>query len=112
MFCALDVCVLLWDTPDFLSCPHVNAQATFKEPSVYSLELALQQLRSCQQSWAKVVMAKVVGQDLITIGIAGVIDTLNGGITIRIKITIQVVVLEVWQGTFRICWEKLLRSVR
>ena len=111
MFCALDVCVLLWDTPDFLSCPHVNAQATFKEPSVYSLGLALQQLRSCQQSWAKVVMAKVVGQDLITIGTAGVLDTLHGT-TIRTKIKIQVVVLEVWQGTFRICWEKLLRSVR
>ena len=110
MFCALDVCVLLWDTPDFLSCPHVNAQATFKEPSVYSLGLALQRVRSCQQSWAKVVMAKVVGQDLITIGTAGAIDILQG--TIRTKITTQVVVSEVWQGTFRICWEKLLRSVR
>ena len=112
MICALDACVLLWDTHSnsILHAPHVNAQATFKELSVYSLGLVLQQLHSCQPTWAKVVMAKAVGQDLMTIGTAGEIGTINGGITIRT--TTQVVVLAVWQGTFRICWEKLLHLAR
>ena len=111
MNCALNACVLLWDThsSSIFHAPHVHAQATFKELSVYSLGLVLQQLRSCQQAWAKVVMAKEVGQDLMTIGIAGEIGTINGGI---IRITTQVVVLAVWQGTFRTCWEKLLRLAR
>ena len=109
--------MLLWDTPHFNSIfhtPHTYyARATFKELSVYSLGLALQHLHPCRQTWAKVAMAEEIGQDHMTIGTIGGIDT-----TVRTTIndgTIQVeesAVLAVWQGTSKICWEKLLRLAR
>ena len=49
-------------------------------------------------------MAKVLGQDRMAIktGTAGETVTLRDGMAILIS-TIPAVVLEVWQGTFKVC---------
>ena len=58
-------------------------------------------------------MAKVLGQDHMAIktGTAGETVTLRGGMVILTS-TIPVVVLEVWQGTFKICVAKRQRLVK